>query len=157
MPTAGSFVRPSRPADKSRSFREALRHKYASEDAPLSIPLQSSQQDSVDSSQMIRISGKEVEEVGFDKIRRQLADLQELRVVILDSMRLSRPIPLPLRISLAAAADVHQSGLDELLHDAQATCPRITELDLSRNLLEQWVEVLSIYCQLDHLRSLRVE
>ena len=70
-PTAASFIRPSRPSDQPQSFYEALKKKYAS----------SSAEDIAATANEIHISGKTVEEVGFEKIRRQLAELQELRIV----------------------------------------------------------------------------
>lgn len=101
----------------------------------------------------IKISGKEVEEVGFDKIRKQLADLHELKIVLLDGLCMSRPIAC-LKDRLAASGD---SSWPEGLIDINETCPKILELDLSRNLFEEWREVASICEQLDKLRSLRVE
>lgn len=101
--------------------------------------------------QPIRFNGKIAEEVGFDKIRKQLAQLEELRFVILDGLRMWRP-------------EVRQStrAKDELswprgASDIQDACPKTYELDLSRNLFEEWREVAAICEQLDRLRSLRVD
>ena len=60
---------------------DALRKKYAT---------------SVDGSkdkEAIRISGKTVEEVGFDKISQQLSSLHELRIVILDGLCIRGILP----------------------------------------------------------------
>ncbi|PVI08553.1 hypothetical protein DM02DRAFT_5528 [Periconia macrospinosa] len=157
--TAGSFIRPNRKSDTPRSFVEALKAKYASEDfedpnveivfttqpgdnariraEPLSKPKQS-----------IRISGKEVEEVGFDKIRKQLAALSELKIVILDGFCMERPIAR------------RNEGTDSWpigLSDIKDASPKVIELDLSRNLFEEWREIASICEQLTNLRSLRVD
>ena len=101
--------------------------------------------------QPIRFNGKIAEEVGFDKIKKQLAQLEELKYVILDGMRMCRP-------------EVRQSSRtdddSEWPHDAAdivSTCPKTYELDLSRNLFEEWREVAAICEQLDRLRLLRVD
>ncbi|KAJ5343875.1 Leucine-rich repeat typical subtype [Penicillium brevicompactum] len=144
-PTAGSFVRPSRPSDQPRSFLEALREKYASE------PVQSSASDgsegTVPRGNAIEISGKVVEEVGFDKIRRQLAELQELRIVLLDGLRVVGILPSYSQDHGPESDAAQQIGL---------TCPKITELDLSRSLLNRWQDVWDICNQLKHLKGLRL-
>lgn len=145
-PTAGSFVRPSRPSDQPRSFLEALREKYASE------PVQSSASDgsegTVPRGNAIEISGKVVEEVGFDKIRRQLAELQELRIVLLDGLRVVGILPSYSQDHGPESDAAQQIGL---------TCPKITELDLSRSLLNRWQDVWDICNQLKHLKGLRLK
>ncbi|OCK78795.1 RNI-like protein [Lepidopterella palustris CBS 459.81] len=157
--TAGSFVRPTRQADAPRTFVEALRAKYASdpfEDPHVQIVYVSTKDEKnplMRKDKPIRISGKEVEEVGFDKIRKQLADLQELRIVILDGMRMSRPIAT-LKERQGSAVD---TAWPENLTDIKETCPNIVELDLSRNLFEEWREIASICEQLEKLKSLRVD
>lgn len=127
---------------------EALKSKYASE-APDDEKRKGAWWD--ETHRPIIISGKEVEEVGFDKIRKQLADLQELRIVILDGLCMARP---EARLSSRAAEELSWS---EGLTDISDTCPKTIELDLSRNLFEEWREVASICEQLPKLRSLRVE
>ena len=82
----------------------------------------------------IHISGKTVEEVGFEKIRRQLAELQELRIVVLDGACVA-----------AVDSDLEEQNL------------KVIELDLSRNLLESWYEVTGICRSLHSLQSLRLE
>ena len=123
-PTAASFVRPSRPSDQPVSFLEALKKKYASTSA----------EDIRTTANEIHISGKTVEEVGFEKIRRQLAELQELRVVILDGACIA-----------AVDSNLDQQNL------------KIVELDLSRNLLEKWHEIAAICDSLQSLQRLRLE
>jgi hypothetical protein len=102
-------------------------------------------------SQPIMFNGKVAEEVGFDKIRKQLAQLEELRFVILDGLCMSRP-----EVRLGANADIHQNWLEGAT-DIKDACPKAFELDLSRNLFEEWREVAAICDQLDHITSLRVD
>lgn len=123
-PTAASFIRPSRPSDQPASFFEALKEKYASTSA----------EDITATTNEIHISGKTVEEVGFEKIRRQLAELQELRVVVLDGACIA-----------AIDSDLDTQNL------------KIIELDLSRNSLESWYEITAICKSLHYLQSLRLE
>lgn len=145
-PTAGSFVRPSRPSEPPRSFLEALREKYASEFEQSLAQRSSSVPDSAQKA--IEISGKVVEEVGFDKIRKQLAELQELRIVLLDGLR------------IAGVLSSYYQPEDEVKKsapDIAATCPKIVELDLSRNLLSRWRDVWGICNQLKRLKRLKVK
>lgn len=146
-PTAGSFVRPSRPSDQPRSFLEALREKYASE------PEQDCEHGALlggasARGKAIEISGKVVEEVGFDKIRKQLAELQELRIVLLDGLRI---------VGVLASYDQNQESHSEAVQKIRETCPKITELDLSRSLLSRWRDVWDICDQLKHLKHLKVK
>ena len=99
---SGSFVRPARKPDPIRSFSEALKAKYASDpvqDPTVHIVFATKPGDNALKrdplariNQPIRISGKEVEEVGFDKIRKQLAQLSELKIVILDGLCMERSV-----------------------------------------------------------------
>lgn len=128
--TAASFVRPTRPAERSQSFIAALKDKYASVDG-----------DGVSQSaatQQIVISGKVAEEVGFDKIRRKQAQVKELKVVLLDGHRVAR------------ARDDGEPSIEE-------TCPSITQLDLSRNLLENLRPVIEVCRSLSVLTSLSIK
>lgn len=156
--TSGSFIRPARKPDSPRSFSEALKAKYASDpiqDPSIHIVFATKPGDNALKkdplariNQPIRISGKEVEEVGFDKIRKQLAQLSELKIVILDGLRMERS-----SARLSEGMDEWEAGLT----DVKEACPKAIELDLSRNLFEEWREVASICEQLEKLKSLRVE
>jgi hypothetical protein len=139
QPTAGSFVRPGRASDKPLSFLEAAHDKYVSE-------LEMMQQASAHAT--IEISGKIVEEVGFEKIRRLLAQLHELRIVLLDGMRMK-----------GVLADQNASAAERQLElqRIREICPKITELDMSRNLLQGWKEVTDICLQLGELRVLKLK
>ncbi|KAE8352840.1 hypothetical protein BDV28DRAFT_120010 [Aspergillus coremiiformis] len=146
-PTAASFVRPSRAADKPRSFLEALREKYASEFEEEMARQKLGGAVSGDSlHKPIEISGKVVEEVGFDKIRKQLAELQELKIVLLDGLQVAGVL------SHEGSAEQIQSVCKEI----EQTCPKIIELDLSRNLLYHWSDVASICGSLKHLKTLKL-
>jgi len=124
--TAASFIRPSRTPDETQSFVQAVQQKYASEflEGPVS-------------SQINVISGKVAEEVGFDKIRRQLAQLTELKIVLVDGMRVN-------------TAETDGQSI-------KAICPKIVELDLSRNLFESCAEIIKICRELERVKSLRLK
>jgi hypothetical protein len=91
----------------------------------------------------IVISGKEVEEVGFEKIKKLQAQLQDLRIVYLDGLLISHP--------------VHRTTEGEKDVEISNTCPRINTLDLARNLLESIEEVGYICQSLRQLRELRLK
>ncbi|KAK2027107.1 CAP-Gly domain-containing protein [Colletotrichum zoysiae] len=126
-PTAASFVRPSRPADAAQSFVAALHNKYNAE----AVAKREAE------IQIVFFGKKPAEEVGFDKIRRQLARVEDLTIVILDGARVAVDI---------APGD---KGVRE-------TSPLITELDISRNLFEEFEYVVRICQELESLRSLRL-
>lgn len=113
------------------TFLEALQEKYASEVTADQTPISSGPQ--------IIISGKVAEEIGFDKIRKQQARLHELKVVILESLRIER----------ASDPGVQGKSIKEV-------CPKVVELNLSRNLLTRLEDVVHICSQLDALRGLRL-
>lgn len=87
--------------------------------------------------------------MGFEKIRQQLAALDELQIVILDGL------------CIAGIEARHWIGSHELqLHEWQRIQEqqlKIVELDLSRNLLERWADVVGICAALKSLKSLKVE
>ncbi|RDL42272.1 uncharacterized protein BP5553_02251 [Venustampulla echinocandica] len=126
--TAGSFVRSTRPADPEQSFVEAVHEKYATEITTQLTPVALDKQ--------IEISGKVVEKVGFDKIRKQLAQLNELKIVLVDGLRIN-------------CAEKPSRTIRE-------TCPKIVELDLSRNLFEDFEVVVHVCGGLDNLRTLKL-
>lgn len=59
------------------------------------------------------------------------------------------------RISQPAAAPSKSWNQDG--DDVKEACPKAIELDISRNLFEEWREVVSICENLEKLTSLRVE
>lgn len=125
-------MRPSRAPDVAESFVEAVHRKYASEHIE-----EQDEQNELIKKKEIEISGKVVYEVGFDKIRKQMAQLDELKIVLVDGMRIVKAETEGKRI--------------------RDTCPMIAELDLSRNLFQSCGEIIQICAQLDHLRSLRLK
>jgi tubulin-specific chaperone E len=86
----------------------------------------------------IQFSGKVAEEVGFEKIRRKQAQLSELRYAVLDEARI---------------ATVYKEG-DQSIAE---TCPKVVELDLSRNLFKKIGTVAAICSELPRLRNLRLK
>ncbi|KAL4965040.1 putative tubulin-specific chaperone [Aspergillus stella-maris] len=140
-PTAGSFVRPSRPADKPRSFLEALREKYA--------PGESSTNASAGVDQPIKFKSKVAEEVGFDKIRKQLAELEELKIVLLDGLRVAG-------VLAQSGNEPSREQIEEARGEIEQTCPKIVELDLSLGLFTRWRDVADICGPLKKLRLLRL-
>ncbi|EFY90816.1 tubulin-specific chaperone, putative [Metarhizium acridum CQMa 102] len=126
---AASFVRPTRPKDDVQGFLSALKEKY------LSDPEQdkNGQPDA-----QIVISGRKVaEEVGFDKVWKKLAQVKDLKIVILDGMRM---------------AIARQDGDGSIAE----SCPSIVHLDLSRNLFETIGPVVEICAELKKLRKLSI-
>lgn len=89
---------------------------------------------------MVYFGKKVAQEVGFDKIRRQLSRVEDLRVVILDGMRIAWDVLF----------DDGGKGVKE-------TSPLIAELDLSRNLFETFGTVERICLELTELKSLRLK
>ena len=163
--TSASFIRPNRVPDTPLTFVRALKSKYAPEmddveDPHVRIVFHAQPGDNKKIkdlpqglNQPIRFSGKVAEEVGFDKIRKQLSQLSELKIIILDGLCMWRP-----EARLLDAKGNMQEGAASLQgSDLKETCPKAVELDLSRNLFEEWREIISICGQLDRLRGLRVE
>lgn len=83
--------------------------------------------------EVVHVGGKQIEEVGFDKIRKQLANLAELRVVVLDGCCVA------------------------YWDDIGNVCPNIEQLDLSRNLFEEFGAIWAIISQLPTLKTLRLD
>ncbi|KAK0657277.1 HotDog domain-containing protein [Cercophora newfieldiana] len=133
-PTAASFVRPTRPADARQTFVSALHLKYASDAAKT---------DGSAPKKQIVISGKVAEEVGFDKIRRQQAQLAELKNVFLDGTQIAYASPPP-----------GHAGTEQSISQV---CPKVTELDISRNLFDRLGTVVDICSELKNLQVLRVK
>jgi hypothetical protein len=153
-PTSASFIRPTRKSDIPRTFVQALKSKYASEedehfeDPDVEVVFNHQPPSKTPTVQFkpILFNGKLAEEIGFDKIRAQLAQLSELKIIILDGLCIHRPEVRGTRwVEEAEKTDVREA------------CPKAVELDLSRNLFEEWREIAGICEQLGELKSLRVE
>lgn len=113
---------------------EALKFKYDTKESSGAKP--------------ITISGKEVEEIGFDKIKKLQSRLTDLRIVYVDGLLISQP----------GNAQARTAGPGVLVEDEiSRTCPKISTLDLARNLLESIDEVAFICQNLRQLRELRLE
>ena len=125
-------------------FLQALQSKYASE----TLNSGTLDLDGKSAETIIEIGGKVVEEVGFEKIRKQLSRLYELQIVLLDGLCIAGVLP-------DTAVQPTDTWLDKL-KCIERTCPKVTELDLSRNLVETWDEVADICVALPKLRSLRI-
>lgn len=128
-PTAASFLRTTRAKDKEQTFLEAVQAKYAPEDPYRAEAMVG-----------IQISGKVVEEVGFDKIRIQQSQLHELKIILVDGMR------------------IKEAQYEPRIHaEISVVCPKIAELDLSRNLFENFHQISDIIKHLRDLRKLRLK
>lgn len=90
----------------------------------------------------IYISGKQAEEVGFEKLSQRLVKLQGIRVLVLDHMRIRHKLD-----------HVHDMKADSIA----SLCADITELDLSDNLFESFDEVRDLCGQLPRLRTLTLD
>lgn len=134
---AGSFIRPERKADSERTVLQAIRDKYE-------FQHQASDGEFPD---IVVISGKVAEEVGFDKIAQQQAQLAKLKVVLIDRMAVYGLCPR------GSSKERVASSIQELA----AVCPNITELDLSYNLIDSWSEIVSICHALPKLSILKVK
>lgn len=127
-PTAASFIKASRKQDPRRSFIQAVKRKYAGENPQG----QSSERPNV-------ISGKVVEEVGFEKIEEQQRRVHELKIVLVDGQQIENAV----------------APGDESIENV---CPSIVELDLSRNLLSfQEVKKIVKPDKLPHLELLKLK
>jgi Leucine-rich repeat (LRR) protein len=147
------------------SFLQALNKKYAS-DAELTSTRHANTdtpgtaEGQLASNEPIVISGKVVEEVGFDKIKQLLAAFNELRIVLLDGLCVAGlgNTPWPDFGALdEPMRDHYQNGYLAQWDQVIVTCPNITELDLSRNLLEAWEDVAVICRGLQKLEILKVK
>ena len=126
-PTVGSFLRPTQTWDPPRTFFQALQEKYMPE-------FHESE------AEIVYISGKQAEEVGFEKFHQRQAKLQGIHVLVLDHMRIK-----------------HQSPSREDEDSIEELCADITELDLSGNLFETFDEVVKLCGLLPKLKVLTLD
>ncbi|KAF2486934.1 hypothetical protein BDY17DRAFT_245977 [Neohortaea acidophila] len=126
-PTAASFVKPAQSWDAPRSFLTALKDKYMPDYH-------------ADQAQIVYISGKQAEEVGFEKFSQRQSRLHGVHVLVLDRMRIKH----------AFQSDEEKSAIQHL-------CADITELDLSGNLFEAFQEVLVLCKLFPKLRTLTLD
>lgn len=95
----------------------------------------------------IVISGKVAQEMGFDKIWRRQSRLREMKIVVLDGLRVAWA---------RDGGDVRDDGSGEL-KTIEDTAPKIVELDLSRNLFERLAPVVEICRDLKDLQKLAIK
>lgn len=138
--TAASFLRPSRKPDPEVTLLEGIKAKYAPSATSKSID-RSADRDN----EAIEISGKVVEEVGFDRIKKQLSLLADLKIVLVDE----------LAISGIARRDALRDEVSNAQRELQRTCPNIVELDIGWNTIETWQDVADICLPLKKLRILK--
>jgi hypothetical protein len=93
----------------------------------------------------IVISGKVAQEMGFDKIWRRQSRLKELKMVVLDGQKVA---------TARSDNDLNDEGLAASIAE---TSPKVTELDLSRNLFERLGPVIEICRDLKDLRKLSIK
>ena len=134
-PTAASFIRSTRKPDPKRTVLEAIKHKYASS-SHVNGEAGAKRQDPIE------ISGKTVEEVGFEKIQNQISRLADLKVVLVDDLNVS-----------GVAKD--QSQVQQAQAELADVCPNVIELDVGWNAIETWWQVSHICASLKHLQILK--
>ncbi|KIW85737.1 hypothetical protein Z517_01129 [Fonsecaea pedrosoi CBS 271.37] len=139
-PTAASFVRPSRNPDPERTLLEAVRFKYAPVNKMGGDAFTSHIQDEV-----IEISGKVVEEVGFERIQKQLSVLADLKIVLVDE----------LVVSGVAGRGASTQHIRDAQLELERTCPNIVELDVGWNVIETWQDVVDMCVPFRKLKILK--
>ena len=131
--TSASFLRPTQKLLVQRAVLEAIQYKYSPAPGITS-----------NGNGSIEISGKIVEEVGFNEIQQQISQLSQLRVVLIDCLDISG-----LRV-----VDSCQT-LSETQHQLAETCPNIVELDVGWNLITSWQEAADICSALPKLKTFK--
>ncbi|XP_069698305.1 tubulin-specific chaperone E [Periplaneta americana] len=129
-PTSGSFVRLEK-VNLGKSCPAAIRNRYGEvkDDETAGINKENL------ALLQREINARFLEVVGFDKVNKKQSQFEELLVVCLREYYVNGP-----------------GKPGELLK----LCPNLKELDLSRNLIQNWHSVADIACQLRHLRVLNI-
>ncbi|XP_047109126.1 tubulin-specific chaperone E [Schistocerca piceifrons] len=130
FPQSGSFIRPAK-ANFGVSCPEAIRERYGEVKGDETAGIDRKGLELLQK----EINARFLEVVGFDKVNRQQSDFSKLQVVWLREHQVS---------TAGSPGELFQ------------LCPRIRELDLSRNLLNNWTAVAEIAIQLQFLRILNV-
>lgn len=133
--TGASFIRPTRKPDQERTVLDAIRYKYST-----------GSMDASSDHDVVVISGKVAEEVGFDKIAREQAELADLRIVLIDQLVVNGIMP----------RGSPSSRLSQAKGELSAMCPNITELDLGWNTIEHWSQVAAICAALPKITTLKL-
>ncbi|XP_060609833.2 geranylgeranyl pyrophosphate synthase isoform X1 [Anolis sagrei] len=125
-PSGGSFIRPNK-ANFGVDFLSAVREKYG---------LNEDQEDAESRTETSIVIGRRtVEPIGFDSIKERQKQLNNMSDISVDECVVS------------------EAGQEE---EIKRTCPNIRRINLSKNLLSSWKEVVNIACQLEHLETLNV-
>lgn len=137
-PTSSSFIRPTRGFGSPKTVLEAIKYKYE-QSVQTNGSLRGPGYD------IIEISKKKVEEVGFDKIKQQMSKLDNLKIVLLDQ----------LGVSGLCSVDSGPDGIRSAQAELAVTCPNIVELDIGWNPIETWQGVLDVCSPLPVLKVLK--
>ncbi|GAM86146.1 hypothetical protein ANO11243_041570 [Dothideomycetidae sp. 11243] len=120
-PQCASFLRCDAKFDAAKTTSQAVTAKYASSDHVASMP-------------MVRISGKTVEETGYDKIVVRQSQLGSLKNVVLDAQLLG-------------------PEKNEEILPLSTLCPQAALVDLSFNLFERFDDICHTLGDLVNLRA----
>ncbi|XP_062831444.1 tubulin-specific chaperone E isoform X2 [Anolis carolinensis] len=124
--SGGSFIRPNK-ANFGVDFLSAVREKYG---------LNEDQEDPESRTETSIVIGRRtVQTIGFDSIKEKQKQLNNMSDISVDECAVS------------------EAGQEE---EIKRTCPNIRRINLSKNLLSSWNEVVNIACQLEHLEILNV-
>lgn len=93
----------------------------------------------------MEFGSKVAEEVGFERIREKQSDLSHLRVAILDGQRIT------------GTSHLERAERQAELEQISEVCQSISELDLSRSLLESWEDVVDILVSVAGVKQLRLK
>ncbi|MCJ1388618.1 hypothetical protein MMC18_001465 [Xylographa bjoerkii] len=151
QPKAASFIRSTRKFDKPVGFMEAVHFKYA----PALIEPTASLGTPTRPVEPISISGKVVEEIGFDKISERQAMLDEVQIAILDGARIAGYGPKPWWSPYGSELLDKDFNQNESIVRFGKNLPKLQFLDVSRNLLELWTDVTAI-CESVQVKMLNV-
>jgi hypothetical protein len=80
-----------------------------------------------------------------------------LKVVLLDGLCVAGLGKKPWPTSQARQEEDSATMWMQMVHEVAQTCPKILELDLSRNTLEEWADVVGICAALPALRTLSLK
>ncbi|KAL8629424.1 hypothetical protein Q9189_004874 [Teloschistes chrysophthalmus] len=136
-PNVASFLRPSRPFDQPQSLLDAVRAKYGTSVKAIGNA----------SENPITISGKQVNEVGFEEISQKQSAWSELAVVALDGLRIN---------CLFLKAATSELPLNPFSVTSREGL-KWKELSLANNLFERWAHVFEICYFARELKALRLD
>uniref|UniRef100_A0ACB8GB82 Uncharacterized protein n=1 Tax=Sphaerodactylus townsendi TaxID=933632 RepID=A0ACB8GB82_9SAUR len=131
-PTGGSFIRPNR-ANFGIDFLSAVRERYGLNDGE--------QGTENETESLLVIGRKTVERVGFDSIKEKQKQLNKLNDVSVDECT----------VSLAGPEEEIRKTCPNSDIFSQYTYSDIRRINLSKNLLSSWMEVIAIACQAENL------